>query len=600
MSNYSIIYDSIALDIPDKEPIPITKQVNEVGDLNVFKSDFSREFRIKRTRAMEALFENASLINSETKLLYSKLDVRVYANGLDVLPRAKLSVNRVDNLYYYCNVYSGAKMVFDILREKTIGTIDLDLSHEWNNANAKTSIVNNLDYQYLLADYSDDGELVDDATNAPALTFQCLTLRACIRLTKIFEKIFTGYGLENDADDDVLFKKIFLPIASLTMSAKTLQPYLVQYRDMPATNSMAINILEDYKVYDPYGVIIDNQYEARLTGTFFFWIAHPRFLAPTGVIGKVAGITVTEDLGYNLWGYFVKAELTVGQRITFSGTGSIGFNFPYSFYCYNIDSARIGITSTYNPVDQLPPISQADLVKAVCQVFGLVPDYDSLTETVKLWSINKVKENIPIAKNWSRYLSIQYDSMEFRLNYARINNIKYKDDKDVGEGSGNAAIYIADENLEREKDLYNLPFACCDTAKNSTEELARIGWYESVEGTAEYKELEKITARIVTREDMTLGAVITDGVGSETLTDAEAKKAFPIDLAVSLGYNQALIDMLDKTKVLRVQMNLNEREINEMDHSIPIYLKHFSAYFFVKKISNWISGRPCDVELIRI
>ena len=83
MREVEIYYDDTKLDLPDSEVIPITKQVNEVGDLNVFKSDFSQEFRIERTRAMNKLFENAELVRSESTAPYRALDVKVIAQGME-------------------------------------------------------------------------------------------------------------------------------------------------------------------------------------------------------------------------------------------------------------------------------------------------------------------------------------------------------------------------------------------------------------------------------------------------------------------------------------------------------------------------------------
>lgn len=605
-----ILYNDIELDLPEGEVTPLSKQVNDVAQLDAFKSDFVREFRVKRTRAMEALFENASLINSETSLPYTALEVKVIYLGLEVVPKGKMAINRVDENYYYCAIYSGAKNLFDSLKEIKLTSLDLNpttsppttLVHDWTGLNARDSILNDLDYQYLLADYSDDGQLI---TDADPLVFQAAELRPCIRLSRLVDDILADYTVVNDIATDTLYLKMFVPISTIKTNKEAVKNYLVNYQTI-GLDTTVIRLNEDYVIYDPLGMInTSNEYVARVTGKHYFQVAFAiAFTSITDVEAKVGGSQVATSYAWDLInGFLLEVDLTIGDEVSFY---SVGGNIPSGalivFRCFDIEPTVIGLTSEVNPSFYLPAISQGDLIKAVCNIFGLVPEYDAITETVKLWSINNLYDNRYKSRDWSEYLSLDNEQLSFRLEYAKENNLKWKDDNDVGLSNGNASIIVNDQNLAKEKDLFTLPFAFCDEVTHQSEPMARIGWFEAVEGTTEYKEKDSITPRLVTREAMATACNIVDGVSTYSLTDSQAyaARSFFLDLNVSLNYNNAIVKMLQKSKVLTAKFNLPVTEVVDLDHSVPIYLKQYSEYFFVKKVSNYIPERICEVELIRL
>lgn len=594
-----VIYDGVVLDLADDEVVPITKQVNEVGKLDSFKSDFTREFKVKRTRKMEALFQNASSVNSETNLPYEALEVKV-KDGVELIPKGRLAINRVDNLFYFCSIYSGASFIFDTLKELTINNIDLsDLSHTWDAITAANSLKNDTDYQYLLADYSDDGLLIGDTD---PLQFNIEELRCCVRVKYIFDKIFEGYKLESDIANDEYFNRMFIPINTLKTSKESVQGFLAETdKTIPAPNGI---IILDNIIFDPFNTISSNAYHAKVSGKHFFFLGYRNspldFVAgPDYIEGFVGGVVVSEHLEKNNFGFYLSADLLVGDSISFKRPATELPFKPYagvSFLCYNIESSIMGAGTPIAPAEYLPAINQSEFVKAICGFFGLVPDYDFITNTIKLWSINRLYENKYIAKDWSEYLSVEDEVLNFRLDYARLNRFKWKEDKDVGLGNGDAMFAVNDFNLPKEKTILEMPMAGCDEVIHSGEKMARIGWFESIPNSADYKQKESITPRMVLREPM---AVATK-IGAQSLTIAQSFKATSIDLQVSIAYNDATVRMLRQTKKMVVKMNLPKNEIESFDPKIPVYIKQYSAYFYVPKISNFIPNMLCEVELIRL
>jgi hypothetical protein len=415
------------------------------------------------------------------------------------------------------------------------------------------------------------------------------------------DKILENYNVESDIATNATYLKMFLPISTLKTNKEAVRDYLVYYQsEALGITRLAIRTA----VFDPLGVVNeDDEYVARVGGKHYFTLSFPiLFTSITDVEAKVGGVQVATSYYFSIFeGFLLEVDLTIGDEVSFLTLGgSVAANAPIGFRCFNIEPTTIGLTSTVNPAYYLPNLTQSDFLKALCNIFGLVPDYDPLTETLRLWNINNLYDNKYLARDWSDYLSVENEELSFRLDYARRNNLKWKPDGDVGAGTGDASIIVNDANLSKEKDLYVLPFAFCDEVIGVKKIMARIGWLESVEGTAEYKVKDSITPRLVTREPLNAEVYITQGATNYTVNSPYAARSFPLDLLLSVGQNDAIVRMLRQSKVLSLRFNLPVIEVLNLDHSIPIYLNQYADYFFVKKVSNYIPEEICTVELIRL
>ena len=636
MSLVEIYYNDILLDLADNEVIPITKQVNEVGDLNTLKSDYTREFKIKRTRQMELLFENAGLISSTTRVPYTELQVYVYIDGLEVIPKGRLALNRADELYYYCNVYSGAKNFFDSIKDKKLGELDIsELDHTWNASTAANSIVFDRNYKYLACDHSDDGLMI--ALDGANFKMDDYTTRPFVKAKYLFDKIMTAEAvvLENDIETDELFVKMYLNIVTLKANNPNMDAYLSEMKFMsilqiPIEGETQIILDSDVTyIHNPKGVIFldSDAIIVPFTGKYRFIINMFRLttnllqyyeirLKESGVlIDSSFTLTETGIVTGGSTGFFtVEADLTFGSIINFYIALTFAAGSKVYIDGFKVDSIeydKVAIGSTFFLANHLPVMSQSDYVKAICKFFGLIPDYDIITNTLRLWNINRVIDNKNIAYDWSKYLSVSDYELTYSLDYAKVNRLKWKADKDVVEGLGNAAINVNDETLPNEKTILDMPFSFCRTASRTIPTspsfiaaLASIGWYQSQPDSEEYKENENVAPRLVTAESVGTGVGYYDVNGTTTYltTEAQALKASVdlLSLNTAISYNAALINMLDNTKVLKLKFNLPAKVIAGLDHSIPIYLEQYTEYFFIKKVSNWIAGKLCEVELIKI
>jgi hypothetical protein len=63
---------------------------------------------------------------------------------------------------------------------------------------------------------------------------------------------------------------------------------------------------------------------------------------------------------------------------------------------------------------------------------------------------------------------------------------------------------------------------------------------------------------------------------------------------------QGLSRLLTKTNLRRAKFNLPVYEVAGLKHYIPIYLSQYKAYFYVNKVNNYVPGKLCTIDLIKL
>lgn len=627
MRDAKILYRVTELDVVEDEVIPITKQVNDVGDLNLFKADFSRQFRVKRTPEMELLLENAGAIGSETTLPYEKLWVRYVAGGVDVISNARLTIQSANALHYTCVITSAIRDVFQTLRNNTINALDLSaLDHLWTAEVARDSVLNDEDYQYLLCDFSDDGHLIEvDEVNSRAECDERI-LRPFVRVKAIMDAIILDNGIyiSGDLETDAMLSSLFIPISTLTNTQQSVDSFLreTHAKDLSITQTETSIRLVMANTGDPMFASAFT-YRTGITGMHYFqfiFIFGGVLLTNSNYTDVFEYITVDVndvDTPWVAWGgdnapIGISLSVNKGEVVRFLTKRKTGepldifWGSYYTFACRKIDPTTIERGSTVNVAIHLPTINQADFFRSIAAYLGYVFSYNPIANEVSSWRINQVLENKAKAADWSDYLSVENsNTLSYRLDYAKINRFKWKPDPDVKAGDNDTFMSVDDDNLGAEKDVLIMPFASTDTVEHSDEEMSRIGWFISQEaGNEQYKEGKNITARMCLRVATTDLAVRYQDSGymgsNYDLTQSQSRKAMPATMIETVNRNQTLASMLNRTKKVVLNFNLPPDVVKNLDHSIPIYLRQYGQVFFVERVNNWMYGRTCTVELIKI
>lgn len=94
---------------------------------------------------------------------------------------------------------------------------------------------------------------------------------------------------------------------------------------------------------------------------------------------------------------------------------------------------------------------------------------------------------------------------------------------------------------------------------------------------------------------------IPDGTAMTQTWFAYPGFAYGLDWPALLEDEQdVLVRMLHRFKLWRPQANLSQLDINELDHSIPVYDETTAKYYYVNKIDPYAAWLLSDVELIKL
>ena len=188
------------------------------------------------------------------------------------------------------------------------------------------------------------------------------------------------------------------------------------------------------------------------------------------------------------------------------------------------------------------------------------------------YNFETIKSNKTSARDWSEYL-VNAD-VNFHPNFAQRNTIALQansiDETKVTE----YAIRISDDRLEANKEYIKID------AESPVNSYTCSYWTKEVdgEGVVTYKKNEPKAPYLYLRDQYRF-------IDALYLQQSYSS----IESLISRNYRS-----------VTASFALPVKEILQLDNSIPIYLRQFGAFFYVQKVSNWIEGKLCEAELIRL
>jgi hypothetical protein len=618
-SQYLYIGSTLA-DMDDDEIIPQNKQVNDIAEMQDRQSDFTATFKVRKSRAMRALFELSGEVGASTDYPYREQTCKLVQDGIEIITGGKVVLNKVDDKYYHISIYSGNLNFFTAIENLKLTDLTLaSTNHTWEASVQAASNVSDLDYVYPLCEPSDDGGITPMTDTGSRVEVYGGWLWPFIKVKAIWDEIFTaaGFTVEGDILTDPHFLRLFMPIVNLNISKQAVAPWLYNgfwqgWRNYtaPTTTLIPSYVLVGDANYGLTGKYI-TPYAATYKLRAVIWVitSYPShvYIYADGV--QVVDMTAGET-GLDAWGawhlYDGEYAALKGVELTIRVTPCLNVT-QYTTGVLTITDIRIDYASVLTPALNLPDMTQTDFIKTVCNLYGLIPETDSRRRVIRFWNYSKLYQNIPQARDWSAYLSERDDEVEFKFgDYAQQNYLRYKDCDDVLLDAGVGVMVIDDETLPLKKDVVQLPLATTDEVLILTDvPVSQIDFNKYDEKTDTYKQNKSIDPRLVYVSAMpntkTFG--IRDEVAGGTSYDSVgAKKASAAEASFSnmISYYNALAKMLTKTNLRRAQFNLPAYEVAGFKHYIPIYLSQYKAYFYVNKISNYVVGRLCTIELIKL
>jgi hypothetical protein len=244
-----------------------------------------------------------------------------------------------------------------------------------------------------------------------------------------------------------------------------------------------------------------------------------------------------------------------------------------------MDQAMGGIINTR---DNLPEIKQLDFVKDICAMQGLWPTL--IGSEVYLVSYADFYNGAQPTLDWSHKLVGSGDSDAPQISYtlgnlAQRNILTYAEDDSV-KIDASASLYVDNDNLEQEQDMFELQFAASDDNV-----IPHYKLKEAKEGEAPEVEEEDVEPRIMEITSSVLDRTASLDFGSLSWSNLVSNN-YP--------YWQRI---MRTPNVITEQMWLSEIDIKELDYRKPIYLQKYRARFAIQQV-QWSQGEPSQVTLV--
>lgn len=251
--------------------------------------------------------------------------------------------------------------------------------------------------------------------------------------------------------------------------------------------------------------------------------------------------------------------------------------------------------------------TQGDFVKAFIQAHGLTVKVDRGNMTLYTYTMKRLYDRKEYAVDWTNKITRGQSQSRFEAGeYAQSNDITMKDN-DEDEYNDKATFTIDDETLPLKKSLFELGFeAGYDWTFTDGTPVANIPVFAKGDDP-DASEQENLDAANLSPGQPHLVRI---GTSSRLVKSGMYPYDFKVRCKVASHVSaQELLDtfypeivggMLNRAKVLTAKFNLSALDIERFDPFTPVYLKQHGAFFYVNKISNFVSGQLTTVELIKL
>lgn len=547
-----------------------TKQANDIASVETRQTNFTNSFNIPKTAKNTRTLLGLGLIGNDSNVPYQKNEAYLYADSGECLVYKGWAIFTED---YKCNIYDGNLEIYKAIENKTLADLDLsDLQHSKTVAEVVSTFDDSKPYKYIIADYNGKSLYSTDIVN---IDYLVPSVRASWLIEAI--EIYSGYTLNGSYKSNPDFINLFLTY--------------------PKGTPADVSTTELYNEVD--GLVPD----LGLT-------------LETGV-----GFTATENLTLT---YQLQTPSSGSNQITINGIVRVGIIevaigdlissiYVDDFTGESIDTAEFGFVSLskYNStnidfLDELKGMTIREFLNEIVWRFGLTLFKNKYENVYNLKTVAE-RTNQTNAIDWSDKFDEEKGEKYIFGNYAQENYFRYKyNDQNASYNDG--YFLIDNENLQDSRTVIQSKIFSPELSLSEnlgfTSKIYKL-WDKTPkdDGTTTYKALSN-RFYFLRSVNKTFTSLV---IGSESLTTTTTVTIAPIETFKGLDFQEVIIKnysemqlLLDKSIVKNVSLYLTDKDISDIDLSVPYYFKQLGGSFILNKVNNFVQNKKTTCELVRI
>lgn len=632
MNKVEVYIADLKLDLKEEDTVALTKQINDIAEIQKRQADYTNRFLCKRTPNNMAIAEMLNVPGNTSTRPYKWASARIVSNGIPVTNYGIALLQETKNReeYEYI-IYAGNYDLFSKIDGKYITDLDWsDLIHTFDITQLYLQADRTENYIYPVAETM-DGKMNNRNSNPDEIDIEYQVPHVFVKT--IWQRIFNEAGLEyhgNFFATNTMFNNELVPADVDNVDHDLNHVYLKTKGDKinPGVFPYSVIAFEDpNELKDP---LFDRNYIMKERGRYVLSIDYNyQVQAALGMVLFIAinGVTQLPGTVFNTAGcaqetlhiVFTKEyDLQPGDKISYAVMASPRSGCsPLGFQAYEVDHEMTlqyeGIPSLLNyPIDfsiYLPKVLQIDFLKAIMQQYGLLYQLnnDGRYEFICI-------EDLLNGTSGVNDLSNKYQketSETYRIgSYALTNYFKYKYyDKDLrGTGYADSSFSTNIDNVENEVTVMDSIIEACGDYLSLTVpgKIASIHSYVKESGDTTYflRNNDKLKTVILNRVVKPNVNFYSDNTLRFTWN---VNAAYPFvkftplhwENLLNLYYPKFML-MIQKPVKKKVLMWFTPIDIYFLDMFKIIYLKQYQSFFYLNKINNFLPGRLSDTEIIKI
>jgi len=646
-----IFIDNNRIDLFTKDAIALTKQINDIAEIQKRQADYTNRFSIPKTPNNMAIAEMLNVVGNTSTKPYKYSNASIISNGITITDSGIALIQETKNREEYdVIIYAGNYDLYSRIKDKYITDLDWsDLLHTFNYANWKNSWSNTEGYVYALAETL-DGRLsyYTNATPSGSIRIDLGKQFPWVYVKTIWDRIFSEASLEYEGDifsEPLFTEEIVLAARDYTKDITTLfdkfqgntnytPPYLQWLFATPPISPVLQKIdIGTVTIASANFNISTDKYTVAESGNYQFTMkANMGIEAIEFVRFKIyvnGVLRQTESYAINIANAFYTTynfELTTNILLAEGDEVEFYYELDNLFTNYAI-AVRIGyfiitVMQTSREVVQygstidfsklLPKIKQIDFLKAIMQQFGMIYKLNN-DGSYSFITINELLKGTAGKDNYTQKINREKSELYSIGNSGKKNYFKYQysDNDKITAGYADKTIEIDIDNITEEVDLIpSIIEAAGDyILYDNWQTISSVHAYENTEtdntAVPRYK-LNGNNKLVIARKVMHEVDYYTVGNGNIYITfefnenQAVAQfKDFHWSELSDLYYTE-YINIIQKPLKKVVQFWLTPIDIYFLDMFKIIYLEQYQSYFYLNKVSNFQAGKLTDCEIIKI